>query len=511
MPRFNVPRQGADKTLNYEGAVAFKLDPKTELYTAVCCASLQPKFYEPDVEAQLIHLRNLIQKVPAEFTAKLAVYAREEMYLRSVPLVLTVELAKVHQGDSLISRLTERVIQRADELTEILAYYQKANVREGTKKLGKLSKQLQLGIARAFGKFEVYHFSKYNRQTEVKLRDALFLSHPKPENEERRELYKQIAEDSLPVPYIWETRLSEAGQKGEDKKAIWEELIDSKKVGYMATLRNLRNILQAEVSTDHLERVGNYIANEKAVLNSRQLPFRFLSAYRELKEVPSPYTGFLQEKLEEAIAISAQNIKGFGLDATVLIACDVSASMQCPISPRSAVQNFDIGLVLGMLLQSQCKSVIAGMFGNDWKVIQLPPSRILANADEFHRREGEVGYSTNGWKIIQWLIDQNTEYAYRQDTVKVVDKIMVFTDCQLWDSTDSGYNTGLSQLWTEYKRIAPQARLYLFDLAGYGNTPLSIRQNGVFLIAGWSSKIFNVLNAIEEGKTALSKIENIEI
>jgi len=499
--RFNVPRQGADKTLNYEGAVAYVLDPKTELYTAVCCASLQPKFYEADVEAQLTQLRNLIQKVPAEFTAKLAIYAREEMYLRSVPLVLTVELAKIHRGDSLIARLTERVIQRADELTEILAYYQKANGREGTKKLGGLSKQLQLGVAKAFGKFEAYHFGKYNRQTEVKLRDALFLTHPKPENEERKELYRQIADDSLPVPYTWETRLSEAGQKGEDKKAIWEELIDSKKVGYMATLRNLRNILQAEVSTEHIDKAGNYIANEKAVLNSRQLPFRFLSAYRELKEVASPYTGFMQEQLEKAITVSAQNIKGFGLDTTVLIACDVSGSMQTPISQRSAVQNFDIGLVLGMLLQSRCKSVIAGMFGDDWKIIQLPPSRILANADEFHRREGEVGYSTNGWKIIQWLVENH----------KVVDKIMMFTDCQLWDSTGSGYHQQLSQLWTEYRQISPQARLYLFDLAGYGNTPLSIRQDGVFLIAGWSSKIFDVLNAIEEGQSALSKIEDIEI
>jgi predicted Zn-ribbon and HTH transcriptional regulator len=44
----------------------------------------------------------------------------------------------------------------------------------------------------------------------------------------------------------------------------------------------------------------------------------------------------------------------------------------------------------------------------------------------------------------------------------------------------------------------------LFDLSGYGNTPLDIRSNDVHLVAGWSSKIFDVLTAVEEGKKVLS-------
>src|SRR4051812_46915614 len=120
--RFNFLRGAENETLNYEGAKAFTLTPQMELYTAVATASLSDKFYEK-ADAGLNRIKALIEKNDALFTAKLAVYAREQMHLRSVPLVLAVELAKQHNGDSLVAALTERVVQRADEITELLSYY----------------------------------------------------------------------------------------------------------------------------------------------------------------------------------------------------------------------------------------------------------------------------------------------------------------------------------------------------------------------------------------------------
>ena len=52
--------------------------------------------------------------------------------------------------------------------------------------------------------------------------------------------------------------------------------------------------------------------------------------------------------------------------------------------------------------------------------------------------------------------------------------------------------------------------MYLFDLSGYGNTPLKISDNVCF-ISGWSDKIFNVLDALEKGSNAIKEIEKIEI
>ena len=65
--------------------------------------------------------------------------------------------------------------------------------------------------------------------------------------------------------------------------------------------------------------------------------------------------------------------------------------------------------------------------------------------------------------------------------------------------------------WEAYKQIAPNAKLYLFDLCGYRTTPLDIARPDVFLIAGWNEKVFDVLHAVENGDEALSKIHAIEI
>jgi 60 kDa SS-A/Ro ribonucleoprotein len=89
------------------------------------------------------------------------------------------------------------------------------------------------------------------------------------------------------------------------------------------------------------------------------------------------------------------------------------------------------------------------------------------------------------------------------------DKVMLFTDCQLWDNT--GYNNSLTEEWKKYKAMAPNARLYLFDLAGYGSSPLNLVRDDVFLIAGWSDKVFDVLEAIEKGGDALAVIEEMEL
>ena len=66
---------------------------------------------------------------------------------------------------------------------------------------------------------------------------------------------------------------------------------------------------------------------------------------------------------------------------------------------------------------------------------------------ELYRREGAVGYATNGHLVVQDL-------RQRQE---VVDKVLIFTDCQLRDSAGPG-NT-LAREWAAYRaNVAPQAR-----------------------------------------------------
>jgi 60 kDa SS-A/Ro ribonucleoprotein len=502
--KFNILKKNENQVINYEGAKAYKLNPEMELYSAVATAGLNDSFYEKS-ESRVARIQELMLKNNPEFTAKLAVYARNEMYLRSIPMILAVELAKANSGNPVVSKTVKGIVKRADEITELLAYYQLANKRSGIKKLNKLSKQIQKGLAEAFNNFDEYQFAKYNRDAEVKLRDALFIVHPKAKDELQQTLFNKIAANELAVPYTWETELSVLGQvkyendkaKADAFKAKWEELIDSKKVGYMALMRNLRNILEANVSAAHMKKVCDYLSDARAVAQSKQLPFRFLAAYREIKVLKSDFVSMALNALEDAVVASVVNLNGFDESTSVLIACDVSGSMQKQVSAKSKIMLFDIGLMLGMLMQSKCKRVVTGMFGDKWKVINMPNYGVLSNVNEYYKREGEVGYSTNGHLVIDYLVDRKI----------VMDKIMLFTDCQLWNSKSG--NSNIEKSWKIYKTIAPKAKLYLFDLAGYGKVPLDMQKNDVCLIAGWSDKVFDVLNSIENQESAIEKIKQL--
>jgi len=256
------------------------------------------------------------------------------------------------------------------------------------------------------------------------------------------------------------------------------------------------------------------------VAKAKQFPFRYLAAYRELiNPVAKPvaqsmlkkltalmqssnkgYTGELLDALEKAVQASAANIKGFDYNTRVLLACDVSGSMQTPVSAKSKVLLYDVGLMLAMLLQSRCKNVEVGMFGDTWKTITVPRGNILGNVQEFYRREGEVGYSTNGFLVIKDILSRKVK----------MDKVMLFTDCQLWNSAN--VTDHIHPLWLRYKQeVAPEAKLYLFDLKGYGPTPLQILRDDVYLVAGWSDKVFEVLAALENGGSALDAINQVEL
>ena len=506
--KYNSILNGLGVVKNHEGAKAYVMTPELELYSAVVTASLSDTFYEKQDE-RMERIEQLVRQVSPEFVARLAVYTRTEMHLRSIPLFLLVELAKVHNGDDLVARAVEKTVLRADEIMELLMCYQWRNAPKGSvKKLGKLSRQIQNGLKQAFNRFDEYQFAKYNRDNiEVTLRDALFLVHPKAKDEEQQALFDKIVNGTLKTPYTWETELSALGQSGfeseeEKTKAFrskWEELINSGKLGYMALMRNLRNMLQSDVSWLEMQKVANRLADEEQVAKSKQLPFRYLSAYREIKAENSLYTSMLMDALEKAVKYSAKNIEGFNENTKVLVASDVSGSMYQPVSPRSTILYYDIGILLSMLMKSRCKQVVAGIFGDEWKVVNMPGDSILMATGQMTSIANTVGYSTNGYKVIDWLIEKGI----------VMDKVMMFTDMQMWDTR--GSNDAFEQSWKQYKKMAPKARLYLFDLVGYGQAPLRVAKPDVYLIAGWSDRIFNVLSAIEVGEDAVALINKVEV
>ncbi|MEE6504494.1 hypothetical protein FKM82_005202 [Ascaphus truei] len=87
----------------------------------------------------------------------------------------------------------------------------------------------------------------------------------------------------LKQPETWERELSRRGNTAP----VWEGLLDSHQVPFMALLRNLRSVIRAGVSDRHHGEVTARLSNQNAVIKSRLFPFRFLSAYKVILDLES--------------------------------------------------------------------------------------------------------------------------------------------------------------------------------------------------------------------------------
>ena len=247
----------------HEGAPARNISTELQLRRSVlACLLWETQFYEDGVEIAG-RIAELVPKVSAEKVAALAVEAREKMKLRHAPLLLVREMARHKTHRVLVADTLQRVIQRADELSEFVAIYWK----DGRVPL---SGQVKKGLAAAFTKFDEYALAKYDRASPVKLRDVLFLSHAKPVDAAQAELWKRLVAGELATPDTWEVALS----AGADKREAWERLLSENKLGALALLRNLRNMADAKVTP---ALIGEALGRMKT---ERVLPFRFIAAAR---------------------------------------------------------------------------------------------------------------------------------------------------------------------------------------------------------------------------------------
>jgi 60 kDa SS-A/Ro ribonucleoprotein len=496
MTRFNTIRKETSKTTNYEGGRAYTpVSPEMELYQLAATTILNDTYYESWEDRQS-RMWKLVDQCDPQFVANLAVYLRSELNLRSIPLVLVYELSK---RGKLKRETVEAVIQRADEITELLALHQK---EKGS--LHPIPYAIHKGIEDALPKFNAYQYRKYNRgnKGEVSFQDTIRLLRPKPSNEEESKLYRMIAKGELPPIETWET--------GDGSKESWEKLIRENKVPYMALLRNLRNLYQKSVDSETISRALAKIMDGDEVKGSLQFPFRWFSAFLALKEAGLEYGGVslraAYKALDSAVVTSLDNLLGSKLlsSGSTLIACDTSGSMRSKIVSKdrkggSVITPMDIGLVLGHICAEYNPQAVIGTYATDWNVLQ--PQSVLEGA---YKSRGNGG-ATHGYKVLKWAIEKcNAKF----------DKLFFFSDGQIYaDIPDGDTYLGVEKnniywggrdhefdsWWKFYKDQNPKAHMYLVDLMGYCTVPVNPRRDDITVVSGWSEAIFKAIVDTEDG------------
>lgn len=421
--------KAVESVYTHNGAKAKKISPWFELRRSVmACLLWEDTFYEKG-EAIADRIQNLIKVVDPELVANLAIEAREDMKLRHIPLFIVKVMAGLDSHKHLVATVLERIIQRPDELSEYLALYWADGKRP-------ISNQSRRGLAKAFTKFNEYQLAKYRGDgKEIKLKDVMKLVRPKPQNDEQAKLWKKLLDNNLETPDTWEVAMS---KNPGSKVYEWTRLLTENKLGALALIRNLRNMLQAGVNKQ-------LIIEALTKMNiERVLPFRFITAAK------------MAPDLEPALEVAMLKCLGehSKIQGKTGLLIDVSGSMSNAISKPSNFRNdfrmnvtsrLDGAVALAILLREICEDV--EIFSFSRKLVKIPPRRGFALADAIRNSQPHLA-TFLGASVNAIYGEKNKQYFKGNGTGSFIgqglnlDRLIVITDEQSDDPVPDPKSTG---------------------------------------------------------------------
>lgn len=454
------------KVQTHEGQNVFPDAPYHQLKAAVMTNLLfEDSFYESGAQTGE-RIAELVPKCSFDQVAGIARQARTDMNLRHVPLFLVVQLLRNRsmwsETPRKMGQLVADVIQRADEMAELLSMYWKDHCGEAP-----VAKQLKLGLKWAFEKFSPFQLAKYQgRGREVTLRTVQQMVHPKPSTTELELTYAAIKDGTLKAPDTWEKNLSQ----GADKHDTFVRLIEEGKLGGLAMLRNLRNMYEAGVH-ESLVRKGLMNANF-----GRVLPFRFIAAAR----VAPQYEHLIETAMLEHL--HRPGIAPFA--GTTAIVVDTSPSMWMDkISAKSDMTRFEAAAALAILTREVCENV--NIYAFNQRAYRIPSRHGFALRDALAATRD--GASCGNYGI--WAANRD---GY--------DRILVLTDGE-WHRANPGidpYKAPPYQ-WTQngvLNPTPPQDLGYMLRMHVYENI---VERGKWTTIEGWSESILDYMSWVERG------------
>ena len=476
MSKFNLKAQGS-KTVNHAGGQAFEQGPKTELVSVLLTSFVDDQFYR-SASGTLDRVQELVNnEVDGKFAAKAAIFARNEFGMRSISHAMAGLIGKKIKGEKWTKNFFKKVVRRPDDVTEIMSFYSN-NIG------GAYPNSMKKGLSFALIEFDEYQLAKYKAENkDISLVDAVNYLHPVPK-EKNKEAFRKLVDGELKQHNTSEDKLTQAGkeskterEKQEKKSEAWKDLIKEGKIGYMALIKNLRNILE-QADNELINDVKEMIVDKDRIRGSLIFPFRLQKAYSAVKAVPGEKTREFIRSLNEAINISVDNVPKF--DGKTLVALDTSGSMNG--------RPWEIGALFSAIIlkKNECDFM---HFHDIAKYVNYnPDDSVMTLAEMFQK------LSSGGTDFRQIFNGASSKY----------DRIIILSDEQGW----VGFNAPTKEFEDYKKRREANPYVYSFDLAGYGS--LQLPQQNVYEIAGFSDKVFNIIQTLEQDKQALiHKVEEI--
>ena len=546
MSKFNEKKPGAPMEKNFMGEDAYVLPDKEALTSMVMTTFLTDAYYV--TENQLTqNIVELSQKCGYEFTAKLALYARTKGNLRSVSHLLAALVCKDSTHPSWLKSFYEHIVLRPDDISEILSCYGKLRGFD-LKHIKQIPNAMKRGFSTVLSNLSPYQIDKYKMNGKaVSLVDIVNLLHPTP-TDKNREAYRRLMHgESLDGTYdakILEKEMAETGKNASNEQELVLAKHDAiksvleKGMPIMNLLRNLRNIML--YAPDLVDEAIKQLTNHDKIVNSKLLPFRFMSAYdvvdkMELSdyyvsETPDTEIRFESEiarmdanrlasikakalkAIEDAMSIACENVPDLEGNCAILI--DHSGSVRgdwggdSRVSPWSNVRTAHIGNLFGSIVAFKQKDVYIGMFGD--KLVSPKIDRSMGLL-EFNKMTYDKGDACGG-------ATENGLYEFLKNVIKEkkhIDNFIVFSDMEIGDGGEGGWDYTsrtsykFKDLFKEFRKINPNCLTVCCNIRGQSGTSVFNPNLKILNVSGWSNNIFDVISMFKAGKLK-SMVEDIE-
>jgi hypothetical protein len=520
MTKYNTKIAGtAHEVVNAQGGQSIKFVPEMEM-VGLLATGLDGRFYETesDREKRLIEVIKEVGKKDPELVAKALVYARTVMGQRSVTHVGAVAALSVLSGSPLASRFfTKRdrkenrggIIFRLDDMLEIVAYYFLRNVDKP------LPNSIKRGFKRVLESADTYELAKYQSKGKaISMVDIVNLVHPKP-SEKMQETFKKLMKGELKQFNTSEDKNTKAGQVvaekvksgeitkeeadvelKEAKGENWKQLITEGTLGYLALLKNLRNIVN-DTTDDVYKAALEMLVDEKRVRKSLVFPHQIDLAFEVLmseSNVPMTRKTSLLTAVNKAYELAVPNLTELFTFGRTAVVIDTSGSM----TSGSVKMN-------GSQINSRAVEKAALVGATLVKGI---------GADLYHFSTGCEQLAYNPLDTVNTIKNSIVTRAYGGGTSfesifralnGKYDRVFVVSDMQGGDSILK-YST-----YQSYINKHGQPYIYSIDMCGYGNT--MFKQNDKLInLFGYSSDIYEFVKRAElNPKAILEEIRKIVI
>ncbi len=473
-------------TKNRQGYAAYSLDKWLKLLTMLNTLKLENQFYRSENET-MRELKLVVDECAKEDTylvAQCIVYSRcvgEGM--RSINHLAASYLAPHCAGQEWAKRFyglwnkrtkSGGTIFRPDDMAEIVACFSAMNKT-------KVTNSMKKGFASAIENLDSYSLLKYKNP----MIDVINLVHPRPEkssaivevNGERISAIDAIMKGLSVSADTWEVAQSDAGQevakavkegkidKDEAEKILkeakaenWDSLLNEGKLGILAALRNIRNILKTSAKESTIDSLCKLLSDSDAIRKGKIMPYQMDLAHEvTISEFSNSDSRKVAQALLKGFEAAVPNLAEM-LPGRTLVMVDFSGSMGTPMTDGSRS---------GKRYKSTCMdkaALIAATIakGTNADVIRFGSSaeyvKWNANSDVFSIAKN-MRRDMGGTSLASaWREAQSSGRKY--------DRVFILSDNEC--NSGSSYSS-----YMNYVKSVGSPYVYSVDLAAYGTTQLA--------------------------------------